>query len=60
MELKKESESFLDKIWPPHHEDAGLENCVLPPGSVKDVFLKAATVVQSMISASDDEDESQG
>lgn len=60
MELTKESESLLDKIWPPHHEDAGLEDCALPPGLVKDAFLKAATAVQSMISASDDEHESQG
>ncbi|CAN4088988.1 unnamed protein product [Withania somnifera] len=60
MELTKESESLLDKIRPPRLEDAGLEDCALPPESIKEAFLKAATAVRSMISASDDEDESQG
>lgn len=60
MELTKESESLLDKIRPPRLEDAGLEDCALPPESIKEAFLKAATAVRSMISVSDDEDESQG
>ncbi|MCD9558717.1 hypothetical protein HAX54_016253 [Datura stramonium] len=60
MELTKESESLLDKIRPPRLEDAGLEDCALPPDSIKEAFLKAAAAVRSMISASDDEDESQG
>ncbi|XP_009764142.1 uncharacterized protein LOC107795380 [Nicotiana tabacum] len=60
MELTKESESLLDKIRPPRLEDAGLEDCALPPESIKEAFLKAATAVRSMISASDDEDESEG
>ncbi|CAN4086844.1 unnamed protein product [Withania somnifera] len=60
MELTKESESLLDKIRPPRLEDAGLENCALPPESIKEAFLKAANSVRSMISPSDDEDESQG
>ncbi|PHU24372.1 hypothetical protein BC332_09479 [Capsicum chinense] len=60
MEFTKESESLLDKIRPPRLEDAGLEDCALPPESIKEAFLKAATAVRSIISASDDEDESQG
>ncbi|XP_016496415.1 uncharacterized protein LOC107815358 [Nicotiana tabacum] len=60
MELTKESESLLDKIRPPRLEDAGLEDCALPPESIKEAFLKAATAVRSMISASDDEDEPEG
>lgn len=59
MELTKESESLLDKIRPPRLEDAGLEDSALPPESIKEAFLKAATAVRSMISVSD-EDESQG
>ncbi|KAJ8553336.1 hypothetical protein K7X08_024014 [Anisodus acutangulus] len=58
MELTKESESLLDKIRPPRLEDAGLEDCALPPESIKEAFLKAASAVRSMISQSDDEDES--
>ncbi|OIT05270.1 PREDICTED: uncharacterized protein LOC109224015 [Nicotiana attenuata] len=60
MEVTKESESLLDKIRPPRLEDAGLEDCALPPESIKEAFLKAATAVRSIISASDDEDESEG
>ncbi|KAM3380198.1 hypothetical protein P3S68_005771 [Capsicum galapagoense] len=60
MEFTKESESLLDKIRPPRLEDAGLEDCALPPESIKEAFLKAATAVRSIISASGDEDESQG
>ncbi|XP_055826777.1 uncharacterized protein LOC129895142 [Solanum dulcamara] len=60
MELTKESERLLDKIRPPRLEDAGLEDCALPPESIKEAFRKAATAVRSMISISDDEDDSQG
>ncbi|XP_060205773.1 uncharacterized protein LOC132633394 [Lycium barbarum] len=60
MELTKESESLLNKIRPPRLEDAGLEDCALPPESIKEAFLKAATAVRSIISQSDDEDESEG
>ncbi|KAI3455434.1 hypothetical protein Pfo_012097 [Paulownia fortunei] len=57
MEEARDAESFLDKIKPPRLEDAGLEDCALPPESIKEAFLKAASAVRSLISASDDEDE---
>ncbi|XP_024979266.1 uncharacterized protein LOC112516451 [Cynara cardunculus var. scolymus] len=50
--------SLLDKIQPPRLEDAGLEDCALPPDSIQEAFLKAATAVRSRIfHASDDESE---
>ncbi|KAI3463333.1 hypothetical protein Pfo_019996 [Paulownia fortunei] len=55
-----EAESFLEKIKPPRLGDAGLEDCALPPESIKEAFLKAASVVRSIISASGDEGESEG
>ncbi|KAH0763151.1 hypothetical protein KY290_019224 [Solanum tuberosum] len=60
MELTKESESLLDIIRPPLLEDAGLEDCALPPELIKEAFFKAATAVRSMISVSDDEGEFEG
>ncbi|EYU24700.1 hypothetical protein ABFS82_04G101000 [Erythranthe guttata] len=57
MEAAGEAESFLDKIKPPRLEDAGLEDCALPPESIREAFLKAASAVRSFISASDDEGE---
>ncbi|XP_004235665.1 uncharacterized protein [Solanum lycopersicum] len=59
MELTKESESLLDKIRPPLLEDAGLEDCALPPELIKEAFFKAATAVRSMIPLTDDEFEGQ-
>ncbi|KAJ7963002.1 hypothetical protein O6P43_018152 [Quillaja saponaria] len=48
METTKEQESgLLHKILPPSLEDAGLEDCALPPDSIKEAFLKAATAVKS-------------
>ncbi|GFP99661.1 hypothetical protein PHJA_002110200 [Phtheirospermum japonicum] len=55
-----EAESFLDKINPPRLEDAGLEDCALPPESIKEAFLKVASAVKSIISTSGDGDESEG
>ncbi|GER44998.1 RNA-binding (RRM/RBD/RNP motifs) family protein [Striga asiatica] len=52
-----EEESFLDLIKPPRLEDAGLEDCALPPESIKEAFLKAASAVRSIISSSGDKDE---
>ncbi|KAL0319253.1 UNVERIFIED_CONTAM: hypothetical protein Scaly_1864300 [Sesamum calycinum] len=60
MEGARQAESFLDKIKPPRLEDAGLEDCALPPESIKEAFLKAASAVRSLVSASDDEDQSGG
>ncbi|XP_071691985.1 uncharacterized protein [Rutidosis leptorrhynchoides] len=50
--------SILDAIKPPRLEDAGLEDCALPPDSIQEAFLKAATSVRSrMFHNSDDESE---
>ncbi|PON32769.1 hypothetical protein PanWU01x14_358440 [Parasponia andersonii] len=38
---------ILHHILPPSLEDAGLEDCALPPNSIKEAFLKAATAVKS-------------
>ncbi|KAL6491705.1 hypothetical protein OROGR_034070 [Orobanche gracilis] len=55
-----EAESFLDKVKPPRLEDAGLEDCALPPEAIKEAFLKAASAVRSIISSSGSGDESEG
>ncbi|KAK6153693.1 hypothetical protein DH2020_013332 [Rehmannia glutinosa] len=60
MEATGEAESFVKLIEPPRLEDAGLEDCALPPESLKEAFLKAASAVRSIISASGDEGENQG
>ncbi|XWS20294.1 hypothetical protein CRYUN_Cryun31cG0088200 [Craigia yunnanensis] len=51
---------LLDKILPPRLEDAGLEDCALPPDSIHEAFLKAASAANSRVATffhSDDEDE---
>ncbi|KAM7254572.1 hypothetical protein ACFE04_003952 [Oxalis oulophora] len=60
MEATKDQR--LIDILPPRIEDAGLEDCALPPDSIKEAFLKAATAVKSRASslfatASEDEEE---
>ncbi|CAH1432654.1 unnamed protein product [Lactuca virosa] len=58
MEATREAKSgsLLDKVKPPRLEDAGLEDCALPPDSIREAFLKAATTVSShMFHHSDDE-----
>lgn len=52
--------SLLDKIQPPRLEDAGLEDCALPPDSIQEAFLKAATAVRSRIFSSSSDNESEG
>ncbi|KAL0429840.1 UNVERIFIED_CONTAM: hypothetical protein Sradi_0610000 [Sesamum radiatum] len=59
MEAVGEAELLLE-IKPPRLEDAGLEDCALPPGSIKEAFLKAASAVRSIIKASGDGDQSEG
>lgn len=54
MEARRE---LLGKIRPPRLEDAGLEDCALPPESIKEAFLKAASAVQSIISHDEGEGE---
>ncbi|KAK4428100.1 hypothetical protein Salat_1579000 [Sesamum alatum] len=48
MEEARQAESLLDKIKPPRLEDAGLEDCALPPESIEEAFLKAASAVRSL------------
>ncbi|KAK1362913.1 Mucin-5AC like [Heracleum sosnowskyi] len=50
------TEGIFEKIRPPRIEDAGLEDCALPPESIKEAFLKAASAVRSSL-VSDDEDD---
>ncbi|KAE8674109.1 hypothetical protein F3Y22_tig00111769pilonHSYRG00409 [Hibiscus syriacus] len=54
----RESTELLDKILAPCLEDAGLEDCALPPDSIHEAFLKAASAIKSRsktIYFSDDE-----
>ncbi|KAL8189321.1 hypothetical protein R6Q57_028887 [Mikania cordata] len=62
METTGEAEfgSLLDKIQPPRLEDAGLEDCALPPDSIQEAFLKAASAVGSLIIHATSENESEG
>ncbi|XAR67713.1 hypothetical protein NMG60_11002589 [Bertholletia excelsa] len=61
MEATSGVEDLLSKIRPPRLEDAGLEDCALPPESIKEAFLKAATAVgsraASIFGESEDDDE---
>uniref|UniRef100_A0A803LND9 Uncharacterized protein n=1 Tax=Chenopodium quinoa TaxID=63459 RepID=A0A803LND9_CHEQI len=47
MEVTGENLTLLQKIRPPNLEDAGLEDCALPPDLIKEAFLKAASAVGS-------------
>ncbi|XP_076923849.1 uncharacterized protein LOC143586118 [Bidens hawaiensis] len=62
MEATGEAElgSLLKKIQPPRLEDAGLEDCALPPDSIQEAFLKAASAVRSRIFPATSDDESEG
>ncbi|KZV26087.1 hypothetical protein F511_06013 [Dorcoceras hygrometricum] len=60
MEATNEAEGFLYSIKPPRLEDAGLEDCALPPDLIKEAFCKAASALKSVITTSDGEDESGG
>lgn len=60
MEATKEDSGLLNKIIPPRLEDAGLEDCALPPDSITEAFFKAAAAVKSRATSffhSDDEEE---
>lgn len=52
---------LLHTLRPPRLEDAGLEDCALPPDSIKEAFLKAATAVRSragsILTTDNDEDD---
>ncbi|KAL1811399.1 hypothetical protein ACET3Z_021464 [Daucus carota] len=57
--MEEATDGIFQKIRPPRLEDAGLEDCALPPDSIKEAFLKAASAVRSsLLSQSDEEDES--
>lgn len=43
----EELTGLLNKILPPYLEDASLEDCALPPDSIKEVFFKVASIVKS-------------
>lgn len=51
----------LEAIRPPRLEDAGLEDCALPPEAIQEAFFRAANSVQSWVIAPDhDEEEHSG
>ncbi|CAN1133146.1 hypothetical protein LINPERHAP2_LOCUS7479 [Linum perenne] len=58
----KEGSGLLHQILPPRLEDAGLEDCALPPESIKEAFLKAASAVKCRARSifTQDEDNSDG
>ncbi|KAK6914885.1 hypothetical protein RJ641_020002 [Dillenia turbinata] len=47
MEATGEEYGLLHQIRPPNLEDAGLEDCALPPDLIKEAFFKAANVITS-------------
>ncbi|KAG5523348.1 hypothetical protein RHGRI_035239 [Rhododendron griersonianum] len=57
MEATTAAEGLLDQIRPPRLEDAGLEDCALPPDSIKEAFLKAAIAVGSRAASIFEKDE---
>ncbi|XP_057535821.1 uncharacterized protein LOC130813919 [Amaranthus tricolor] len=56
MEATAEDLNLLNKIIPPRIDDAGLEDCALPPHSIQEAFLKAASAVGSRASSIFSED----
>ncbi|KAJ8644732.1 hypothetical protein MRB53_006480 [Persea americana] len=49
----QEGKSLLESVRPPRLEDAGLEDCALPPEAIKEAFLKAASSVRSAFNGRD-------
>lgn len=61
MEAAKEKPGgLLDTILPPRLEDAGLEDCALPPDAIKEAFHKAASAVKSRATSFFHEDDAPG
>ncbi|GER48348.1 protein kinase superfamily protein [Striga asiatica] len=56
MELPEESRPPLEEIEPPPLEDAGLEDCALPPESIMEAFLIAASAAGSVVPSSDEDE----
>ncbi|KAI4324746.1 hypothetical protein MLD38_030203 [Melastoma candidum] len=48
---KEMTASIFAEILPPRLEDAGLEDCALPPESIQEAFMKAAFAVKSRASS---------
>ncbi|EXB74509.1 hypothetical protein L484_026204 [Morus notabilis] len=60
---EEQGRGLLHQILPPRLEDAGLEDCALPPDSIKEAFIKAATVVKSRAASilySDEDEDADG
>ncbi|KAH7855153.1 hypothetical protein Vadar_021820 [Vaccinium darrowii] len=63
MEATRDAQGLLDKIRPPRLDDASLEDCALPPDSIKEAFLRAATAISSRgasVFSSNSEEEEEG
>ncbi|XP_050384528.1 uncharacterized protein LOC126801112 [Argentina anserina] len=56
MESADEQPGLLHRILPPRLEDAGLEDCALPPDSIHEAFLKAASAVMSRAADGEEDD----
>ncbi|KAK7255389.1 hypothetical protein RIF29_28798 [Crotalaria pallida] len=54
MESTEQQSGLPHQILPPRLEDAGLEDCALPPESIHQAFLKAASAVNRIFSDDDD------
>ncbi|KAM0938381.1 hypothetical protein DsansV1_C23g0177601 [Dioscorea sansibarensis] len=46
------------EILPPRLEDAGLEDCALPPDAIREAFARAADSLKSRLTITSDADES--
>ncbi|KAH7651466.1 hypothetical protein IHE45_20G059200 [Dioscorea alata] len=58
METTEESLGEMLAIRPPRLEDAGLEDCALPPDKIREAFARAADSLKSRLAIASDEDES--
>lgn len=60
--MEATEDQLFHQVLPPRLEDAGLEDCALPPDSIQEAFLKAAAAVKSraaaILTSSDEEGES--
>lgn len=57
QKMEASGNNLLNQILPPRIEDAGLEDCALPPDSIKEAFFKAASAVKSRASTLFHDDE---
>ncbi|CAA7402732.1 unnamed protein product [Spirodela intermedia] len=47
----------MEGFLPPRLEDAGLEDCALPPEAINEAFSKAAELFKSRVVVADDDDD---